>query len=211
MKYENQNVFLVGMMGAGKSTVGKVLAQRLGKTYIDADHELETRTGVKIPVIFELEGEAGFRKREAELIDHLTQRSNIVLATGGGAVMDTASRSHLKARGFTIYISSTAQELWQRTRKDRNRPMLQTRDPLRKLQELLILREPLYREVADMVIETGRPSVSKLIGEILQELAVRPECAVLVSGLASTTPSTTEAANDATQNIVPNTISNEHV
>lgn len=183
MKFDNRNIFLVGMMGAGKSTVGKVLANRLGKTFIDADHEIETRTGVKIPVIFDLEGEAGFRKREAEVIDDLTLRSDIVLATGGGAVMNEGSRHCLKTRGFTIYISSSVNELWQRTRHDRNRPMLQTRDPLRKLQELLQLREPLYREVADLVIETGRPSVSKLIGQILQELEARPECRSLIAAL----------------------------
>ncbi len=187
MKFDNRNIFLVGMMGAGKSTVGKVLASRLGKTFIDADHEIEARTGVKIPVIFDLEGETGFRKREAEVIDDLTQLSDIVLATGGGAVMDIGSRNCLRTRGFTIYISSSVNELWQRTRHDRNRPMLQTRDPLRKLQELLQLREPLYREVADLVIETGRPSVSKLIGQILQELEVRPEC----KGLLSTMPNET--------------------
>jgi shikimate kinase len=176
-------LFLVGMMGAGKSTVGKTLAYRLGKTFIDSDHEIEARTGVKIPVIFELEGESGFRAREHEVIDAVSQRSNIVLATGGGSVLDRRTREHLRTRGFTIYISSSVNELWLRTHNDRNRPLLQTHDPRARLAELLQLRDPLYRDVADMVVETGRPSVGKLVGQIVEELMTRPDCKSLFASL----------------------------
>ena len=194
---ESQNIFLVGMMGAGKSTVGKLLARRLGMSFFDADHEIEARTGVKIPVIFEVEGEAGFRKRECEVVDALTQGSNVVVATGGGAVLDAGTRAHLKSRGFTIYLSSSVQELWQRTRNDRGRPMLQTQDPYARLQHLMQLREPLYTEVAHMVIETGRPSVGKLVERIIRELAARPECGKLISSMpASTSDSASIDPND---------------
>ena len=157
-------------MGAGKSSVGRQLALQLGKTFVDADHEIEARTGVSIPVIFDIEGEAGFRKREVEMIDELTRRSGIVLATGGGAVHDADTRAHLKSRGLTIYLYAKVADLWHRTRNDRNRPLLECDDPKQRLEDLLLLRDPLYREVADLVVETGRPSVNRLTATIVEML-----------------------------------------
>ena len=125
------NIFLVGMMGAGKTSVGKMLARNLGKAFHDSDHVIESRTGVKIPVIFELEGEAGFRAREAAVIEELTALQEVVLATGGGAVLDASNRALLQAGGTVVYLRASVNELWNRTRHDRNRPLLQTRRPAR--------------------------------------------------------------------------------
>jgi shikimate kinase len=134
---------------------------------MDTDHEIESRTGVKIPVIFEIEGEAGFRAREAQAVDVLTALDDVVLATGGGVVLDPANRERLASRGFVIYLSADPRHLWQRTRHDKGRPLLQTADPLAKLQELHGIRDPLYREVADLVVETGRQSVGALVASLL--------------------------------------------
>ncbi len=159
------------MMGAGKSAVGRVLAARLGREFIDADHEIEARTGVSIATIFEVEGEAGFRRREEQVIDEMSRRDDgIVLATGGGALLSAATRERLKERGFTIYLHAKAHDLWLRTRHDSNRPLLACADPKRRLEELLVVREPQYREVADLVVETGRPSVSRLVDSLAQRL-----------------------------------------
>lgn len=157
---KQDNIFLVGLMGAGKTTVGRLLARHYGCTFRDSDHEIEARTGVKIPVIFEIEGEAGFRKREETVIAELTALSGIVLATGGGAVLSAANRTTLRSNGMVIYLRGTPEHLYERTRHDRNRPLLQTEDPLAKLHELFRLRDPLYREVADIVVDTGRQSVA---------------------------------------------------
>jgi shikimate kinase len=157
-------------MGAGKSTVGRHLAKRLDKRFIDADREIEARTGVPISVIFEIEGEAGFRRREAELIDQLTGESDIVLATGGGAVLNEDSRHALKTRGFTIYLCASVDELVARTRHDKQRPLLQNSDRPARIAELLEARDPLYREVAHMVVQTGRPGVDRLGAAILAAL-----------------------------------------
>lgn len=157
-------------MGAGKSTVGRHLAKKLGKRFVDADREIEARTGVPISVIFEIEGEAGFRRREAELIDELTGASDIVLATGGGAVLDAQSRHALKTRGFTIYLCASVDELVARTRHDRNRPLLQGADRGARFAELLEQRDALYREVAQLVVQTGRPGVERLCATILAAL-----------------------------------------
>lgn len=164
------NIFLVGLMGAGKTTVGKSLARRLGKTFHDADHVLEQRTGVSIPVIFEIEGEAGFRARESQVIADLTMLDNIVLATGGGAVLREDNRQHLAARGFVIYLCAQPRDLWIRTRHDTNRPLLRTDNPLHRLEELYAARDPLYRSVADLVVETGRQRVGGLISQLLDRL-----------------------------------------
>jgi shikimate kinase len=164
------NIFLVGMMGAGKTSVGKALARELGKTFLDSDQVIESRTGVRIPVIFELEGEAGFRARESAVIDELSARQGVVLATGGGAVLSEANRRLLHARGMVIYLRASVQDLWHRTRHDRNRPLLQTADPLARLGELHAQRDPLYREVAHLVVDTGSQSLRSLVQRLRQKL-----------------------------------------
>ncbi|HEU0282774.1 MAG TPA: shikimate kinase AroK [Gallionella sp.] len=164
------NIFLVGLMGAGKTTVGKLLAKRLDKTFIDSDHEIEKRTGVNIPLIFELEGEAGFRARESAVIEDLTRQQNIVLATGGGAVLSPQNRSNLRRNGTVVYLRARVEDLWHRTRHDKNRPLLQTADPLAKLKELFAQRDPLYREVADITVDSGTQSVHALVHLIEQQL-----------------------------------------
>jgi shikimate kinase len=165
------NIFLVGMMGAGKTSVGKALARELNKSFVDSDHVIEARTGVKIPVIFELEGEAGFRARESAVIDELTAQRNVVLATGGGAVLSAANRDVLHRRGFVIYLRASVQDLWHRTRHDKNRPLLQTADPLARLTELHAQRDPLYRGVAHLVVDTGSQSVRTLVMRLRQRLS----------------------------------------
>lgn len=164
------NIFLVGLMGAGKTTVGRALAKKLNKQFIDSDHEIEARTGAAIPLIFEIEGEASFRQREAEVIRDLTAQQDIVLATGGGAVLNAENRAYLKSRGTVIYLRASVNNLLQRTSHDKNRPLLQTGDPRKTLEELSRIREPLYNEIADIVIDTGRPNVQFLMQSILAQL-----------------------------------------
>jgi shikimate kinase len=164
------NVFLVGMMGAGKTTIGRMLARRLKLRFIDADLEIEARCGVKIPVIFEIEGEAGFREREAQAIADLSAQPGIVLATGGGAVLSAESRAHLAKRGTVVYLRARPEDLFQRVRHDKNRPLLATPDPLGRLRELYEYRDPLYREVADIVMDTGAQSIQTLARALLQKL-----------------------------------------
>jgi shikimate kinase len=167
------NIFLVGLMGAGKTSVGKLLARRLGKTFIDADYEIERATGVRIPLIFEIEGESGFRSRESKLLAELATRSQIVLATGGGAVLLEQNRRLLSDCGTVVYLRATPQDLWHRTRHDRNRPLLHTANPLAKLNELFAERDPLYREVAHLVVDTGNQSLSSLAHRLEQKLSER--------------------------------------
>jgi shikimate kinase len=157
-------------MGAGKTTVGRAVARRLDRPFFDSDHEIEARTGARIPVIFELEGEAGFREREAHVIDELTHRECVVLATGGGAVLRLENREALRNRGLVVYLRASPHDLWQRTRRDKNRPLLQTEDPKARLEALYEVRDPLYRECAHFVIETGRPSVAGLVNMVLMQL-----------------------------------------
>lgn len=160
------NIFFVGLMGAGKTTVGRVLAKHLGKHFYDTDHEIERRTGVNIPLIFELEGEGGFRKRETSMIEELSQMDNIILATGGGAVLAAENREYLKQNGTVIYLRANVNELWHRTRNDKSRPLLQTPDPRAKLEQLFKERDPYYREVADFVVDTGSQPVTTLVTHI---------------------------------------------
>ena len=157
------NLFLVGLMGAGKTTLGRQLARRLAKRFVDADHELEARLGVSIPTIFEIEGEAGFRDREEAMIEELTRQTDVVLATGGGAVLRARSRERLRENGTVLYLHAEPETLWQRLRNSRNRPMLQASDPRNRLVELYQLRDPLYREVADHVIESDRDAVMRFV------------------------------------------------
>jgi shikimate kinase len=167
------NVYLVGMMGAGKTTVGRVIAKRLKLRFLDSDHEIEERCGVKIPVIFEIEGEAGFRSREAQTIAELTALESVVLATGGGAVLSAANRQRLAAQGTVVYLRARPEDLYERVRHDRNRPLLATGDALTRLRELYAERDLLYREVADIVMETGAQSVQALARALLDKLEER--------------------------------------
>jgi len=161
-------IFLIGPMGAGKTTIGKQLAQALGMTFNDSDQEIQRRTGVDIPTIFEYEGEEGFRQREQQVIDELTQRDNQVLATGGGAVLRAENRQHLSARGIVFYLSCSAEQQYERTYRDRNRPLLQTEDPLARLKALMEVREPLYLSTADYTVSTEGRSASAVVNEILE-------------------------------------------
>ncbi|HQT26581.1 MAG TPA: shikimate kinase AroK [Burkholderiales bacterium] len=172
-----ENIYLVGLMGAGKTTVGKQLAKQTGKTFFDSDQEIKQRTGVSISHIFEVEGESGFRTRESAVLKELTQLGNIVLATGGGAVLSEENRALLKRNGIVIYLRASVNDLWARTRHDKNRPLLQTADPHAKLSELFAFRDPLYTEVADFVIDTSRQSVSSLVHHILNTLEKKKLCA----------------------------------
>lgn len=164
------NVILIGMMGSGKTTVGRLLAKQLGKTFIDSDEEIQRRTGVTIPHIFDVEGEAGFRQRESAVLEDLSVRGDLVLATGGGAILSAHNRAILKAGGTVVYLKSSVHDLWQRTRHDTNRPLLQTADPRAKLQELFEQRDPLYAEIADIVMHTGKQSVHVLLQRLQQRL-----------------------------------------
>ncbi len=171
------NIFLVGMMGAGKTTIGRLLARKLGLQFIDSDHEIEARTGASIPWIFEIEGEASFRRRETDVIRDLCARQGIVLATGGGAILAPDNRALLSAHGTVVYLRATVNSILARTAHDKNRPLLQTADPRRKLEELTALREPLYLEIADLVIDTGRPNVQSMVQTILNQLEqMQAEC-----------------------------------
>lgn len=155
------------MMGAGKTSVGRRLADRLGREFIDADRELEARCGVPVATIFDLEGEDGFRRRETALIDELTQRPRIVLATGGGAVTRTENRAYLRERTFVVYLRTTAHEVWLRTRRDRSRPLLQTANPRARIAELIAARDPLYRETAAATVQTGRQPIEQVVDAII--------------------------------------------
>ncbi len=169
-KPKTGNIILVGMMGSGKTTVGRLLAKQLDKIFIDSDEEIQKRTGVTIPHIFDVEGEAGFRQREAAVIQELLQGENIVLATGGGAVLDANSRTKMRTRGVVVYLKSGVHDLWQRTRHDRSRPLLQISDPRAKLQELYDQRNPVYTELADIVMHTGKQSVQVLLAALESKL-----------------------------------------
>jgi shikimate kinase len=161
-----KNLFLVGPMGAGKSAVGRHLARLLHLEFVDSDEEIETRTGVDIPFIFEKEGEEGFRKREIKVIDELSQREGVVLATGGGAIADPESRSRLGARGFVVYLHTSVKQQLERTQRRNKRPLLENGDKEKVLRELMEQRDPLYREISDLIIETDGRRVQTVAREI---------------------------------------------
>ena len=168
MQTDQRSVFLIGMMGAGKSTVGRLLAQQLNYQFVDADRELEARSGVPIPTIFEIEGEEGFRRREITLLDELTRRAGIVLATGGGAVLDADLVDSMKDRGLVIYLRASADEIYRRTRHDRSRPLLQTANPRARIDQLLAERERLYEGAAHLVFQSAASNPRRLVGRLLE-------------------------------------------
>ncbi|PTQ78390.1 3-dehydroquinate synthase [Nitrosomonas oligotropha] len=169
-KLGHTNIILVGMMGAGKTTIGKALASSLDKEFVDSDHEIQERTGVKIPVIFEIEGEAGFRKRESEALLELSQKRNIILATGGGAILNPENRQLLKRSGIVIYLRASVNDLYRRTRHDKNRPLLQTQNLYARLNELYVQRDALYRETAHVIIDSGKQGVRFLVQKLINKL-----------------------------------------
>lgn len=157
-------------MGAGKTTIGRLLAKQLGREFYDSDHEVERKTGVKIPLIFELEGESGFRKRETAAIEELSQMDNLVVATGGGAVLLEENRAFLKNTGKIIYLRAKVNDLYQRTRSDKSRPLLQGANPKQKLEELYTVRDPIYTALADYIVDTGAQSANEITARIEQML-----------------------------------------
>jgi shikimate kinase len=167
------NIYLVGLMGAGKTTVGRLLARRLRLRFVDSDHEIEDRCGVKIPVIFEIEGEPGFRAREAQAIEELTELDGIVLATGGGVVLAADNRERLARRGTVVYLRAQPEDLLERVRHDRNRPLLANADPLLRLRELHAERDSLYANLAHVIVDTGSQSVQALAKVLLEKLEQR--------------------------------------
>ncbi|MBI5429833.1 MAG: shikimate kinase [Nitrosomonadales bacterium] len=169
-KFQSGNLILVGMMGSGKTTMGRTLAKHLGKVFVDSDEEITKRTGVTIPHIFDIEGEAGFRQRETGAIRELVGRDNMVLATGGGVVLSEQNRELLQHNGIVIYLKASVHDLWQRTRHDRNRPLLQTADPHAKLKNLLVQRDPLYQQVSDIVMHSGKQSAHALMLQLVEEI-----------------------------------------
>ncbi len=171
MKRPN-NIFLIGPMGTGKTTIGRHLASALGMEFEDSDAEIQRRTGVDIPLIFELEGEVGFRKRERKVIEQLTAREDLVLATGGGAVLDPDNRRHLTGRGLVIYLHCSPEQQYQRTARDRNRPLLHDGDPRVRLQELMEQRDSLYRQTSDFTVSTERRNATAVVKEITRKLGL---------------------------------------
>lgn len=164
-----ENIFLIGPMGVGKSTIGRQLANLLNKDFMDTDHEIEKRTGVDIPTIFDIEGEEGFRKREAAVLDEMTSGSNLVLATGGGVILLEDNRRALR-RGFVVYLSASLETLIERTRRDKSRPLLQNTDRQKKIKELMTERDPIYRQESDIIVETDGRSAKAVAKEIVDQL-----------------------------------------
>ncbi len=170
MASDTGNIFLIGLMGVGKSTIGKRLAKKLQKTFVDSDKEVEKRTGASIELIFDIEGEEGFRKRESDIIDELTSRDDIVLATGGGAVLLPENRERLSTRGRVVYLKAPVEVLARRMADDRKRPLLQSNDPQQKLQALQDEREPFYLEIADVIIMTDDLPLKHVVNRVLERL-----------------------------------------
>lgn len=164
------NIFLVGPMGAGKSTIGRQLAKKLRRRFWDSDREIEDRTGVSISWIFEMEGEAGFRDREQKMIDELSGQENVVVATGGGAVLVETNRQILADRGTVVYLAAKPEQLYRRMARDKSRPLLQTGDKRQQIKQLMAQRDPLYREIADIIVATGEQSVQRTVNEVIRQL-----------------------------------------
>jgi shikimate kinase len=167
--FGKQSVFLIGPMGSGKTAVGRALSRMLCMPFWDSDHEIERRSGADVPLIFEREGEAGFRRREHEAIEELTQRPGIVLSTGGGAVVDGSNRQALASRGWVVYLDTSVSQQTERAGRTRHRPMLHGADPARRLEELMRVREPLYLEIADLRVNTDRQRVHTVAEWIVRE------------------------------------------
>ncbi|MGC2167356.1 MAG: shikimate kinase [Gallionella sp.] len=170
LKTSSGNLILIGMMGSGKTTMGRTLARHLGKNFVDSDQEIQKRTGVNIPYIFDIEGESGFRERETNVLAELVRHNNIVLATGGGAILAEKNRLLLQRTGIVIYLKAAVNDLWHRTHHDKNRPLLQTKDPYGKLTEIYQLRDPIYQQVADIIIQSGKQSVHSLMLTLVAEI-----------------------------------------
>lgn len=177
MKKAQDNVFLIGPMGSGKTTVGRHLAKTLKLEFVDSDHAIEERTGADIPWIFDIEGEEGFRRRERAVIDELTRRRGIVLATGGGAVIDPLNRADLAARGVVVFLRASVDKILSRTGKSQNRPLLRTEDPRARVEQLLAARDPLYHEIADIIVDTDKRGVKSTVNQILDQLRRSEEAA----------------------------------
>jgi len=170
MKISPASIFLIGMPGSGKTTIGRGLARTLTLPFVDLDQQIEERCGVKIPIIFEIEGEQGFRKRETQVLEEVTGQPNIVLATGGGAVLAEANRRLLAQRGLVVYLRASIDELYRRTSRDRNRPLLATPNPKAKIKELMKARGALYEEIADLVIDTGAIGITTVVQQLVDKI-----------------------------------------
>ena len=160
-------IFLVGMMGAGKTTIGRHLAAALGREFIDLDHAIEARCGVRVATIFDIEGEAGFRRRETATLDEYSRQPGLVLATGGGAVLAEANRRILTERGCVVYLRASADELYRRVARDRNRPLLRAADPRQRIVDLLAQREPIYESVAEVTLDTADQPIAQVLRNLL--------------------------------------------
>ncbi|MCK9502604.1 MAG: shikimate kinase [Porticoccaceae bacterium] len=167
----DQNLYLVGPMGVGKTTIGKLVAKKLKKTFVDLDDEIERRAGASIPWIFDVEGEDGFRRRESDLLTEYCHRQNMLVSTGGGIVLREANRQLLKSSGVVVYLDASAEQLYNRTLKDKKRPLLQVPDRLRVITELKRARDPLYREVADLVFNVGSRNSRQATEQLCRVLA----------------------------------------
>lgn len=178
--YSSKKLFLIGPMGVGKTTIGRVLSEELGFDFFDSDREIEASTGADIPWIFDVEGEAGFRIRESKMIEELTQKEQLVLATGGGAILAPQNREWLSSRGTVVYLRASIKQQLERTSRDKNRPLLQTPDPEQRIRDLMGVREPLYRETADVIIDTNRRNPKAVSNEILTQLSTLDEAESLL-------------------------------
>ena len=164
------NIFIIGPMGAGKTVIGRRLAKELKCDFLDSDQEIEKRTGASISLIFEIEGELGFRKRECTMLEELTQRQGAIISTGGGVVIERKNRELLARHGFVIYLHAPLDKLIERTSRDRNRPLLQTEKPRKRLEALIDERDPLYRQVADLIIDTGHRTVRNIVHDLVDKI-----------------------------------------